>query len=66
MRHGHNNIPYYIDQEKCTKCGACLKNTSCPAIIKDNNQYLIDNNVCTGCGICAHICPINAIGKEKK
>jgi len=66
VRHGIKNIPYYIDQEKCTKCGACLKNTSCPAIIKDNNRYLIDNNVCTGCGICAHICPINAIGKEKK
>ena len=65
-RHGSEHLPYYIDQEKCIKCGACLKNTFCPAIIKDNNQYFIDNNVCTGCGICAHICPSNAIRKEKK
>ena len=65
-RHGGEHLPYYIDQEKCTKCGACLKNTFCPAIIKDNNQYLIDNKVCTGCGLCAHICPVNAIKREEK
>lgn len=65
-RYGSKNIPYYIEQEKCIKCGACLENTFCPAIIKDNDQYLIDNNVCTGCGLCAHICPINTIRKEKK
>ena len=66
VRHGIKNIPYYIDQEKCIKCGACIKNTSCPAIINDNNEYFIDKNICTGCGICAQICPVNAIKREEK
>jgi len=66
MRHGSKNIPYYIDQEKCIKCGACLMNTSCPAIINDNNEYFIDKNICTGCGVCAQICPVNAIKREEK
>jgi len=65
MRHGSKNIPYYIDQEKCIKCDACIKNISCPAII-DNNEYFIDKNICTGCGICAQICPVNAIKGEEK
>lgn len=65
MRHGSKNIPYYIDQEKCIKCDACIKNISCPAII-NNNEYFIDKNICTGCGICAQICPVNAIKGEEK
>jgi len=65
IRHGIKNIPYFIDQKKCIKCSACLKNTSCPAII-NNNEYFIDKNICTGCGLCAYICPINAIKREEK
>ena len=64
-RHGSKNVPYYIDQEKCIKCGVCLKNIFCPAIVNDNNEYFIDKNICTGCGVCAHICPVNAIKKEE-
>lgn len=66
VRHGIKNMPYYIDQEKCIKCGACIKNISCPAIINDNNEYFIDKNICTGCGVCAQICPVNAIKREEK
>jgi indolepyruvate ferredoxin oxidoreductase alpha subunit len=65
-RHGSKNVPYYIDQKKCIKCGACLKNTSCPAIINNDNEYYIDKTICTGCGVCAHICPINVIKREEK
>ena len=57
---------YYIDREICTKCGLCLKHTSCPAIGFDNKEYYIDKNACTGCGLCAYICPFNAIIKEEK
>lgn len=66
MRHGSKNVPYYIDPEKCIKCGVCIKNIFCPAIVNDNNEYFIDKNICTGCGVCAHICPVNAIKKEEK
>ena len=64
-RHGSKNVPYYIDQKKCIKCGVCIKNIFCPAIVNDNNEYFIDKNICTGCGVCAHICPVNAIKKEE-
>lgn len=66
VRHGSKNIPYYIDQENCIKCGVCIKNISCPAIINDNNEYFIDKNICSGCGVCAQICPVNAIKREGK
>jgi indolepyruvate ferredoxin oxidoreductase, alpha subunit len=66
IRHVENITPYYIDDEKCIKCGVCLNNTHCPAIGYDNEEYYIDKNICTGCGLCAYSCPVNAIMKEEE
>ena len=49
-----------IKQDKCMKCGSCLK-IGCPAIIKKNDVYMIDKSMCYGCGICRQVCPFDAI-----
>ena len=55
-------IPSFeIDQEKCNKCGICLKDFGCPAIYKEGEEYRINPEVCTGCAVCFQICPNKAI-----
>ncbi len=49
-----------VDQEKCRKCGACLK-IGCPAIIKKDDVIMVDKSMCYGCGICRQVCPFDAI-----
>ncbi len=49
--------------EKCVKCGKCIKEIGCPAIVSDNGKIEIDKALCTGCGLCAEFCPVNAIGR---
>lgn len=56
--------PYYIaHQDKCKKCGMCMK-PGCPAMTKraDNTIY-IDDTMCTGCGLCHTLCKFGAIEK---
>ncbi len=60
---GVKNPPYYIDQDACTKCKACLK-IGCPAIFYDGEKVYIDRFLCTGCSLCAQVCPFNAIKQE--
>jgi len=50
----------YIDQEKCEKCGLCLK-FGCPAIEYKDGSYTINQLQCSGCGVCVEICRKNAI-----
>jgi indolepyruvate ferredoxin oxidoreductase alpha subunit len=58
-------IPVFeIDQSKCTKCGICLYEFACPAIMKNKNFY-IDETICTGCAVCVQVCPSNAIKVKK-
>lgn len=58
-------IPVFeIDQSKCTKCGICLYEFACPAIMKNKNFY-IDETICTGCAVCAQVCPVGAIKVKK-
>lgn len=51
-----------IDQEKCTKCKACLR-TGCPAISFRNGQMSIDKTMCNGCTVCLQVCKFDAIEK---
>ena len=53
----------YIDQEKCEKCGLCLK-FGCPAIEFKNGSYTINEVLCSGCGVCVDICKKDAIISE--
>jgi len=49
-----------INQDKCRKCGSCLK-IGCPAIVVKDDVYMIDKSLCYGCGICRQVCPFEAI-----
>ena len=52
---------FYIDQEKCQKCGKCLETYACPAMYKEKGNYYIDEDLCNGCGACVQVCPYGAI-----
>ena len=55
--------PYQIDQDKCKKCGNCLK-PGCPALSKDaSGTVKIDDTICTGCELCTQLCKAKAITK---
>lgn len=51
-----------IDQEKCTKCRACIK-TGCPAIAFKQGQVEIERDMCNGCALCLQVCKFGAIEK---
>ncbi|MGI6730763.1 MAG: indolepyruvate ferredoxin oxidoreductase subunit alpha [Anaerovoracaceae bacterium] len=53
-----------IDQEKCTKCKACVR-TGCPAIFS-GEQIVIDHESCTGCTVCKQVCRFDAIKEVSK
>jgi heterodisulfide reductase subunit A len=51
-----------IDQEKCIKCGACMR--ACPygAIKGEVRKHIyVIPALCEGCGACLGECPVNAI-----
>lgn len=54
------NEPLTIDQDKCTKCRACLR-VGCPAISFKDNQMTINEILCVGCGLCIKTCRFDAI-----
>ena len=59
-----NNV-VTVDQEKCDKCGACIR-FGCPAIQLREDSYAINELVCTGCDVCAAVCKKGAILKKYK
>ena len=55
-------IEYFILEDKCTGCGACLK--LCPQHAIQGEQkkpHTIDSAKCIRCGICRDACPFEAI-----
>ncbi len=57
---------YNINNEKCKKCGLCLK-IGCPAISKTKDGFVkIDSTSCNGCGLCSNYCKFNAIEKVER
>jgi NADP-reducing hydrogenase subunit HndC len=58
-------ISYSILQEKCKRCGMCLKNCPVKAVTGDREQgYAIDTQKCTKCGNCLEVCKFKSILKE--
>lgn len=51
---------YYIVEEKCTSCGACMK-LGCPALVQEGKKITIDAALCVGCGVCVQVCKFEAI-----
>jgi len=55
--------PYFVDAEKCTKCGICHR-IGCPAIEKDEDgKAKINPLLCIGCDLCLQVCKPGAILK---
>jgi indolepyruvate ferredoxin oxidoreductase alpha subunit len=53
--------PYAVDEELCTKCGACVR-LGCPAISRDESgRAVIDTSLCVGCAQCVQVCRYDAI-----
>ena len=57
---------YVAHEDKCKKCGMCLK-PGCPAMTKNPDGTIhIDDTMCTGCGLCASLCKFDAIELVKE
>ncbi len=58
--------PLYIAlEDKCKKCGMCMK-PGCPAMTRRvNGTICIDDTMCTGCGLCKDLCKFGAIDLVK-
>lgn len=49
-----------VNQEKCKKCGACLK-FGCPAIeLKGDKTVTVNETLCAACDVCMQICKFGA------
>ena len=55
--------PPKLDDEKCTKCGLCVKSCVYNAITVDKKAGIltIDKEKCEGCGMCISVCPYVAL-----
>jgi NADH:ubiquinone oxidoreductase subunit F (NADH-binding)/(2Fe-2S) ferredoxin len=55
-------ITYWINPEKCTGCGVCLRGCVHGAISGEQKQaHVIDTQLCQKCGICRSECKFDAI-----
>lgn len=55
-------IEYFVLEDKCTGCGACLKLCPQQAIQGEpKNPHTIDPSTCIRCGVCRDACPYEAI-----
>ncbi len=55
-------IEYFILEDKCTGCGACLKLCPQQAIQGESKKlHIIDPSKCIRCGICRDACPYEAV-----
>ena len=68
---GPGEMPYadiaaYIDPERCTGCGKCLKMPTCDAVSKDGKLCKVDPGACVGCGLCVCVCPRDAFSFKEK
>lgn len=55
----------YIDREKCTGCGVCLKSCAVAALSVTNKKAAA-NDSCVMCGVCVSSCPFGAISMRKE
>lgn len=52
---------YTALEDKCRKCGMCMK-PGCPTMTRrENGTIRIDDTMCTGCGLCKDLCKFDAI-----
>ncbi|MDR1683995.1 MAG: DUF362 domain-containing protein [Elusimicrobiota bacterium] len=51
----------YVEQKKCTGCGACLRVCAFAAPEIKNKKAAIRHDICVGCGRCIGVCPTDAV-----
>ena len=51
----------YVDDAKCTGCGACIEVCPTGAISLKDDKASINQELCTECGNCLNACPVDAI-----
>jgi indolepyruvate ferredoxin oxidoreductase alpha subunit len=52
---------YAVDQDKCKKCGACVK-LGCPAIERDADKTVrVNPAFCVDCNLCEQVCKFDAL-----
>lgn len=58
-------ITYFITDNKCTGCGACVKVCPSGAILGEKKKpHKIDIDKCIKCGMCFDVCKFDAVIKE--
>lgn len=57
---------YMVHEDKCKKCGACMK-PGCTAMRRKADGIIqIDDTMCTGCSLCEKLCKFGAIELVKE
>jgi hypothetical protein len=57
----HSELKPYIKSEKCTACGACIKNCDSDAISMVEGKAQIKSDLCVGCAMCIAVCNFGAV-----
>lgn len=55
-----------VDESKCTACGKCRDICEFKAIALLGDRVMIFPELCHGCGGCFLVCPVDALGRDKR
>lgn len=56
---------FFIDESRCTGCGACMDVCSSNAINITRGVAAIGHSICNDCGSCFSVCPQGAVYQEE-
>jgi Na+-translocating ferredoxin:NAD+ oxidoreductase RNF subunit RnfB len=58
-------LTYFINEEVCKGCGACLKACPAGAISGEKKKpHKINADICIRCGACFDVCKFKSVGRE--
>ena len=58
-------IEPYVNKNRCTGCGTCVKNCPIKALSMKNGYPIINRKICIRCFVCHEICPERAVDIRK-
>ena len=56
----------WIDQNRCTGCGVCVKSCPTGAISLDGKRAVLEMNACIRCGTCHDVCPAQGVRHDSE